>query len=426
MFKLLIIFICLNLSLLANTYVQLNEIEREWLQNHPNIKVGIDNNFAPFEFVDENGEFRGLAADYLKEMERNLNITFTVVKTKEWNEIINMTKNREIDFLSTIVKTEERAEYLNFTSPYLTFPMVIVTNKTTGFVNELADLNQKTVAVIDGYTPEQLLRQHYPNIYLVKTKDLRQSLELVSSGKTFAHVGNLPRVIHLLNEESFQNLSISGITQFKYNFSMATRKNEPILTSILQKSFDAIPKEVKKEIYYKWFPLNYNPSTNNFKIWQIVGSLIIFMVLFFFGLYKILKEIRKRELIEKQLRKNAQWLNKSLQTANIGAWKWDLRVNVITGNSVYASILGLEIKEIEISAREFQKNFIHKDDLPFVLKELEQYLSNKVEFCSAQFRIYAKDGTLKTIESNGEIFEYDTYNNPAIMIGFIKELNFRT
>lgn len=426
MFKLLIIFICLNLSLLANTYVQLNEIEREWLQNHPNIKVGIDNNFAPFEFVDENGEFRGLAADYLKEMERNLNITFTVVKTKEWNEIINMTKNREIDFLSTIVKTEERAEYLNFTSPYLTFPMVIVTNKTTGFVNELADLNQKTVAVIDGYTPEQLLRQHYPNIYLVKTKDLRQSLELVSSGKTFAHVGNLPRVILLLNEEGFQNLSISGITQFKYNFSMATRKNEPILTSILQKSFDAIPKEVKKEIYYKWFPLNYNPSTNNFKIWQIVGSLIIFMVLFFFGLYKILKEIRKHELIEKQLRKNAQWLNKSLQTANIGAWKWDLRVNVITGNSVYASILGLEIKEIEISAREFQKNFIHKDDLPFVLKELEQYLSNKVEFCSAQFRIYAKDGTLKTIESNGEIFEYDTYNNPAIMIGFIKELNFRT
>lgn len=426
MFKLLIIFICLNLSLLANTYVQLNEIEREWLQNHPNIKVGIDNNFAPFEFVDENGEFRGLAADYLKEMERNLNITFTVVKTKEWNEIINMTKNREIDFLSTIVKTEERAEYLNFTSPYLTFPMVIVTNKTTGFVNELADLNQKTVAVIDGYTPEQLLRQHYPNIYLVKTKDLRQSLELVSSGKTFAHVGNLPRVILLLNEEGFQNLSISGITQFKYNFSMATRKNEPILTSILQKSFDAIPKEVKKEIYYKWFPLNYNPSTNNFKIWQIVGSLIIFMVLFCFGLYKILKEIRKRELIEKQLRKNAQWLNKSLQTANIGAWKWDLRVNVITGNSVYASILGLEIKEIEISAREFQKNFIHKDDLPFVLKELEQYLSNKVEFCSAQFRIYAKDGTLKTIESNGEIFEYDTYNNPAIMIGFIKELNFRT
>ena len=85
-----------------------------------------------------------------------------------------------------------------------------------------------------------------------------------------------------------------------------------------------------------------------------------------------------------------------------------VRNDVITGNSVYASILGLEIKEIEISAREFQKNFIHKDDLPFVLKELEQYLSNKVEFCSAQFRIYAKDGTLKTIESNGEIFEYDT------------------
>ncbi len=57
-----------------------------------------------------------------------------------------------------------------------------------------------------------------------------------------------------------------------------------------------------------------------------------------------------------------------------------------------------------------------------MLKELEDYFTNVVKTCSAKFRIHTKDKTIKTIESNGEIFQYDIYNNPSIMIGFIKEV----
>lgn len=296
-----IFYIFFTTCALANTPMFLNEQEKQWLKEHPIITVGIDNNFAPFEFIDENGEFKGISADYLVELEKILHVKFNIIKTKDWNEVIKMTQSNQIDVLSCIVPTPQREEYLNFTRSYLSFPMVIVTNKMTGFINGIKDLDGKTVAVIDGYTPHQILESNYKNIHLVKTKNITQALELVASGKTFAHVGNLSRVTYFLKEKGFQNLSISGIC-------------------------------------------------------------------------------------------------------------------------VYAQILGLSDEEVKISAKEFQKNFIHKEDLPRVLEELESYFANIDMACSVQFRIHAKDGKLKKVESRGEIFQFDAYNNPMVLFGFIKEL----
>lgn len=415
------LYLFLQINLFANPNINITPEEKKWLEQHPSIKIGIDKNFAPFEFVDKDGKFKGVTADYLKEMEKTLNIKFDIV-TKPWNEIVEMIKNKSLDVLSCIVQTPQREKYLNFIDPYLSFPMVIVTNKTTGYINGIKDLKGKTVAVIDGYTPHQILKKEYKDIHLVKTKDLKKSLDLVASGKTFAHVGNLSRVTYLLKEEGFHNLSISGITKYKYHFTMGTKKDDLILQSIIQKSFNAIPKKVKDDIYYKWFPLDYKQATDYSLIWEIaiVSSLII--IFFALWMYKLKKEINRRVLIEKQLKKNTKWLNKSLKSACVGAWQWDLRTNMITGNSVYASILGLSDEEIKIPAKEFQKEFIHEDDLPYVLKELEDYFGKVVKSCSAQFRIHAKDGKTKIIESTGEIFQYDSFNNPSIMIGFIKEI----
>lgn len=407
---------------LANSVSVFNEEEKQWLKEHPVLTVGIDRNFEPIEFIDENGEFKEVSADYLKELEKILNLKFNLVKTKNWQEIITMTKNNKIDMLSCIVYTKQRGEYLNFTKPYLSFPMVIVTNKATGFINGLRDLNGKTVAVIEGYTPQDIIEENYKNIHLVKTENLAKALELVSSGKTFAHVGNLPRVTQLLKDKGFDNLSISGIAEYKYDFAMGIQKDNIMLQSIVQKGMAAIPQKTKDEIYNKWFPISYSQSHDYSIVIEIAIFAIVIFCLFIFWMIRLKKEIDKRVFIEKQLKKNIKWLNSSLKKADIGAWHWDLRTNIITGNSVYAKILGLNDEEIKISAKEFQVNFIHKDDLYLVLKELEDYFGNIITTCSAQFRIHAKDGKLKTIESRGEIFQYDTYKNPTILFGFIKEI----
>ncbi len=167
-------------------------------------------------------------------------------------------------------------------------------------------------------------------------------------------------------------------------------------------------------------------SMNETKDYTLTINIIIAITIvtfsFIFWMYKLKKEILRRKLIEEQLKKNVIWLNTSLKKADIGAWNWDLRTNIITGNSVYAQILGLDNEEIKISAKDFQKDFIHPDDISMVLQELEDYFNKTIITCSAEFRIRTKDGKIKKIKSNGEIFQYDSFSNPAVLFGFIKEI----
>lgn len=417
------VFVFLHISLFATSTIDLTNVERDWLDNNKIIKLAIDKNFAPFESVDKSGMVNGLAIDYIKEIEKILNIKFEIIKTKDWSKIVKMMKKGEIDLLSCIVKTEKRDKYISYTTPYISIPMVIVTNKMSGFISGLDDLEGKAVAVIDGYTPQELLNMYYPKIHLVKTKNLMEALKLVSTGKTFAHVGNLSRITNLLQNEVFENLTISGITEYKYDFTMGIKKDNEILQSIIEKALIAIPSKVKKEIYNRWFPIDYKTSYDYTLVITIVVFLLLIIVFFILWMWKLKKEMSKRILIEKQLKKNIKWLNSSLKKADVGAWDWDLRTNIITGNSVYANILGLSDDEINITAKEFQYEIIYKEDLPIVLQELECYFNKDKKTCSAKFRVNMKNGKIKMIHSTGEIFKYDNFGNPAIMFGFIKEID---
>jgi ABC-type amino acid transport substrate-binding protein len=304
--------IFLHVTLFASA-VELNDQERTWLKTHKKIVVGIDNNFAPFEYVDNDGSLKGVSADYLKELSKILNVSFEIVKDKDWVSLNEMAKEKKIDIFTCIVPTKERKEYLNFTKPYFSFPMVIVTNINSGFINSLEELNGKTVAVIDNYTPHQLLQRFYPKIHLVKTKNLKQALELVASGKTFAHVGNLPRVIHQLKKDGFQNLSITGITDFTYDFSIGIRKDDPILNSIVKKAFNAITQSKHEEIYDKWFKINYHEPKSSSVPTYIIAIILVVLTILLMILYGYTREIRTRRANEEQFRKNIDWLNRSLK-----------------------------------------------------------------------------------------------------------------
>ncbi len=41
----------------------MSEEESEWLVAHPVIRLAPDPDFPPIEYFDENGEYRGIAAD---------------------------------------------------------------------------------------------------------------------------------------------------------------------------------------------------------------------------------------------------------------------------------------------------------------------------------------------------------------------------
>ena len=46
--------------------LELSEAEQAWIQEHPLIKVGGELDWGPFDFVNEQGQYAGIANDYLQ------------------------------------------------------------------------------------------------------------------------------------------------------------------------------------------------------------------------------------------------------------------------------------------------------------------------------------------------------------------------
>ena len=117
--------------------LQLTDQEKTWLIEHPTIRVGMDSEYAPYEWLNKDGNYVGMAVDYLRLVEQKLGVHFEIVKGKSWDEVIEMAKQGEIDVLTSIVQTPERLKYFLFSEPYRDTQTMIVDNAEGEFIGQL-------------------------------------------------------------------------------------------------------------------------------------------------------------------------------------------------------------------------------------------------------------------------------------------------
>ncbi|MCP4391131.1 MAG: transporter substrate-binding domain-containing protein, partial [Gammaproteobacteria bacterium] len=212
-----------NAALASSPQIELSEDEKQWLAAHPSIRLAVDIDWAPFEFVDDDSSYQGMAAEYINLVGQKLDIQFDVEKEKPWSEVVESVKNRELDMFSCVVATTQRREYADFTRPYLSFPMVIVTSDQVAYVNGIRDLRNETVAVVRGYATQDLLEKNHSGIDLYLADNVADALEKLSHGQVYAYVGNIATVSDVIRREGLTNIKISGETPYRYELSMAVR-----------------------------------------------------------------------------------------------------------------------------------------------------------------------------------------------------------
>lgn len=241
----------------AQNKIPLTEDEQQFLREHPVIRVGIDLDWYPLEFVDKEGQFGGVSADYLAIIGDRLGIQFAPATDQPWSRVTELVQARELDMFSMAAQTSERSAYALFTEPYLRSPMVIVTNDQVDYIGDPKQLLGHTVAVVEGYASQEWLITHHPELLLRSVASTKRGLEKVATGEVYALVDNLASVNFLIKQQGLSNLKISGQLPIAFDLAMAVRSDWPLLRSILQKALDAISQNEKNAIYNKWIQLHY-------------------------------------------------------------------------------------------------------------------------------------------------------------------------
>ncbi len=238
-------------SLKFNTDV-LTRDEREWLAKHPKISIAPDPIFLPIEFIDSKGNYSGIAADYISLIEKKLGINFEKIHLKNWKEVLEKTKKREVDMWGAATPTPQRLEYMLFTQSFLKLPAVILARKKVGENLTLEAIQGMKVVVISGYGIHDYIKKKYPNFNLEVVPDIQTGLKKVSFGMADAMVVNIALATHYIEEEGITNLRIAGESGYDYEWALAARKDWPELKNILEKGLSLISKEDRKTIYRKW------------------------------------------------------------------------------------------------------------------------------------------------------------------------------
>jgi len=250
----------------------LSDSEKRWLSEHKTIRLGIDPKFAPIEFMDDQGNYSGIASDYVKLLSERLGISLQIVPDLNWSQALELAKKGEIDFFAAITPTRDRKRYLDFTKPYFKYPVVIYTRNDFPVISGLESLSRKKVTVVKNYFTHEVAKQYSPKLDLIAVDTIRDGLWAVSGGNADAFIGDTATATYEIRKHNLSNLKIAAPTGFEsQGHSFAVRKDWPELVSIINKVMDTISPEKHLDISNKWLQIDVR-KISRYWFWMAVSA----------------------------------------------------------------------------------------------------------------------------------------------------------
>lgn len=253
--------------------------EKAWLADHDGeIRLAPAPDWEPMEFFDENGAYQGLVADYIRLIEERLNITFRIVRTPSWAEILAKAKRKEIDVIPAAQPTADRRKFMIWSSPYFHVKTTIIVRKEVKKQLSLEKMEGMRIGVPREYAVGEFVRKTYPDLTFVSVENNKSGLYKLSFGELEAMITEVPNALYVIEKEKITNLRLAGDTGFELNQGIGVRDDWPLFAGIIEKTLADISDAEHKEIYSRWVRLETDPFYKHRTFWYSVAAIFAFVV----------------------------------------------------------------------------------------------------------------------------------------------------
>ncbi|WP_434768349.1 ATP-binding protein [Pseudomonas triticicola] len=233
--------------------VQLSAAEQHWLDQHPVVRVGAVEDFAPLAFFDSDGRFNGLAAQLLSLIAQRSGLNFEIVRGTSLNDQFVQLQAGALDVLPVVTPSTEREAQLQFTRAYLNNPFVLVSASSGPHPLPLDDLAGKRLAIYRGHPLRDYLLQRVPGLRLVEVKSPAEGMALIARGQVDVTVSSLLVARFLIARQYRDRLRITGtVGDQPARLALATAPQSALLHSILNKALLSIAPQQMDELVERW------------------------------------------------------------------------------------------------------------------------------------------------------------------------------
>lgn len=288
-------------------HVPLTDAEQSWLAAHPRLKVGILANWAPMEFVDAEGQAKGVIVDILKKLNLRLGTQLDAVPYQHWPQLEQALKNGEVDLVANMSDLPERRQFADFTDNFWPQQWTLISSHNSEDIRRLNQLEQQKVAVLRDYQIVKHFRQHYPAVNIILTDSLQQGIQLLQRGEVSYVVDTMVSAGRALRQTENSHLRLHlPVDMPTYPTLFAVRKELPQLLTILNKGLKTLTETDRTEILDRWFSVEIYQGVEREQVLtlvlQIIGIGGCLLAMVFLWNLSLRREISLRRSMEQKMR----------------------------------------------------------------------------------------------------------------------------
>lgn len=223
------------------------------------IVVGLDDNYPPMGFKDENNEITGFDVDVAKEAAKRLGreVEFKAI---DWDSKEAELKSKRVDVLwNGLDITEKRKENMAFSEPYMeNRQIVFVRNDKVDSIKSVDDLKGKVVGTQSGGTAEEYIDEHED--FKQGMKDVKKYTDYISAfmdlenGRLDAIVADEITGRYYMSKHPEKLAALEIVVGSVSDFGIGFRKEDTELRAEVQKVMDDMKADgTLAKISEKWF-----------------------------------------------------------------------------------------------------------------------------------------------------------------------------
>ena len=322
------------------------EEETAYLKQKKEITVCGQRDWLPY--INFTGEKpKGILPELISAYESIIGIPIRHVKTSNWNECTEKTKNGEIDIADLILKNPNTLQHLTPSKTYISDFLILISKVEKPYISDIADADtdNMNVAIVSTYKNIiQYVKKQYPNLHLTYVKDLKEGLKKVSKGQVDAYMGIFLPTTFMINKQYIKELKINGrFSELELEGAFGVRSDEPLLVSIMNKAIDALAPIRKREIIHSWISVKQEKGFDYSLFGKILWAIVILLLIFGYRQHLLKRENKKLKETALKLSHQAQIIEQisdSVISTDLDGYimNWNLGSEILLGYSADETI----------------------------------------------------------------------------------------
>lgn len=295
-----------------------SEEQKKWIAEHPVVKIGVLKSAPPYEYITQNGMFRGITSSYTDIIADNTGIVFETVEAETWEEMYQLLDFGVVDVLPFAVRDNLFGGNLIFSDAYISSSLGIFSKGGAVFVNDLKDIEDEKTAVVRNMIAYLSLGKSAQYNW-VAYDSILDAIRDINRGVYNFYVGDIFNAKFIIEKFRLKNVAfVAPVTGTTYSFGFGTVKENAPFVEIVNQILAKITPVHRTEIKQRWINSEYENAMTRFPYRQgLLWLLGILLAVIAVVLYRYLK-LRQKNFRLKEKAAMAQQLHQMQKLESIG------------------------------------------------------------------------------------------------------------